>query len=165
MNINNCKNKIPNLYRIVTSNNRVLPISQPQSSNSATQAYSFNDNTNITFCTVTPVSAPSIKPNALPFIGVKTQDVIITNTYFNPIMLEIEMVEYDDEVLAYALYGNQSKSMEDGIYSIYNFENDIYKQYNLFEIKDKFTGQPLYEVREKRSDIDFNKDFDNLSQI
>ena len=75
------------------------------------------------------------------------------------------MVEYDDEVLAYALYGNQSKSLEDGIYTIYNFENDIYKQYNLFEIKDKFTGQPLYEVREKRSQIDFNKDFDTVSDV
>ena len=39
-------------------------------------------------------------------------------------MLEVEMVEYDDEVLAYALYGNQSKSLEDGIYTQYNFQND-----------------------------------------
>ena len=117
------------------------------------------------FCTVTPSSAPSIKPNAVPNIGVATQDIIITNTFFNPIMLEVEMVEYDDEVLAYALYGNQSKSLEDGIYTQYNFDNDIYKQYNLFEIKDKFTGVPLFEVREKRNEIDFGKDFNSVSNF
>ena len=79
-------------------------------------------------------------------------------------MLEIEMVEYDDEVLAYALYGNQSKSMEDGIYSIYNFENDIYKQYNLYETRDQF-GAPLYEVKQDRgNNIDFTKAFNNIAQ-
>ena len=68
--------------------------------------------------------------------------------------------------MAYALYGNQSKSLEDGIYTIYNFDDDIYKQYNLFEIKDQFTGATsLYEVREKRTQIDFSKNFNNLSQI
>ena len=157
--------KIPNLYRIVTSNNRVLPISQPQTSNSATQAYSFNDNTSITFCTVTPVSAPSIKPNSTPFIGNPTQKVIITNTFFNPLMLEIEMVEHNDETLAFALYGNQTKSLEDGIYTIYNFGDEIYRQYNLYEVKDQFTGKPLYEVREQKQTIDPTKDFDTITNF
>jgi hypothetical protein len=163
--LNDSSNKISNLFRIITSNNRVLPISQPQSSNSATQAYSFNDNTNITFCTVTPVSAPSIKPNATPFIGNPGQEVIITNTFFNPLMLEIEMVEHDNETLAYALYSNQTKSLEDGIYTIYNFGDEIYRQYNLYEVKDKFTGKPLYEVREQKQTIDPTKDFDTITNF
>jgi len=163
--LNDDSNKISNLFRIVTSNNRVLPISQPQSSNSATQAYSFNDNTNMTFCSVTPVSAPSIKPNATPFIGNPGQEVIITNTFFNPVMLEIEMVEHDNETLAYALYSNQTKSLEDGIYTIYNFGDEIYRQYNLYEVKDKFTGKPLYEVREQKQTIDPTKDFDTITNF
>jgi len=75
------------------------------------------------------------------------------------------MVDHDFDTLAYALYGNQTKSLEDGIYTIYNFNNDIYKQYNLYEIKDQFTGSPLFEVREERTAIDFSKSFDNITQI
>jgi hypothetical protein len=75
------------------------------------------------------------------------------------------MVEHDVETLAFALFGNQTKSLEDGIYTIYNFNDDIYKQYNLYEIKDKFTGKPLFEVREERVSIDFTKTFTNITTI
>ena len=159
------QDKIQNLFRIITSNNRALPITQNQGNSNASQAYTFNDNSTTVFCTVTPSSAPSIKPNAIPFIGNPQQEVIITNTFFNPVMLEIEMVEYDDETLAYALYSNQTKSLEDGIYTIYNFGNQIYKQYNLYEIKDQFTGKPLYEVREQKFTIDPTKDFDDITEF
>jgi len=77
-------------------------------------------------------------------------------------MLEIEMVEFDDETLAYALFSNQTKSLEDGIYTIYNFGNEIYRQYNLYEIKDRFSGKPLFEVREQKFTIDPTKDFDDI---
>ena len=80
-------------------------------------------------------------------------------------MLELEMVEYDHETLAYALYSNQTKSLEDGIYTIYNFADEIYKQYNLYEVKDQFTGKPLFEVREKKSTIDPNKEFDIITDF
>ena len=158
-------NKIQNLFRIITSNNRSLIIQQNQGNSNSSPAYTFNDNATSIFCTLTPSSAPSIKPNAVPFIGNPGQDVIITNTFFNPVMLEIEMVEYDDETLAYALYSNQTKSLEDGIYTIYNFGDQIYKQYNLYEVKDQFTGKPLYEVREQKSIIDPTKDFDDITDF
>lgn len=159
------QDKIPNLFRIITSNNRALPISQSQGNSNATQAYTFNDNSSSVFCTVTPSSAPSIKPNAIPFIGNPQQQVILTNTFFDPVMLEIEMVEFDDETLAYALFSNQTKSLEDGIYTIYNFGNEIYRQYNLYEVKDQFTGKPLYEVREQKFNIDVTKDFDDITDF
>ena len=159
------QDKIQNLFRIITSNNRALPITQNQGNDNASQAYTFNDNSTTVFCTLTPSSAPSIKPNAVPFIGNPQQSVIITNTFFNPVMLEIEMVEFDDETLAYALFSNQTKSLDDGIYTIYNFGNQIYKQYNLFEVKDQFTGKPLYEVREQKFTIDPTKDFDDITNF
>jgi len=159
------QDKIQNLYRIITSNNRALPITQNQGNSNASVAYTFNDNSTSVFCTLTPSSAPSIKPNALPFIGNPQQDVIITNTFFDPVMLEIEMVEFDDETLAYALFSNQTKSLEDGIYTIYNFGNQIYRQYNLYEVKDQFTGKPLYEVREQKFTIDPTKDFDDITNF
>jgi hypothetical protein len=159
------QDKIQNLFRIITSNNRALPVSQNQGNSNASQAYTFNDNSTSVFCTVSPSSAPSIKPNAIPFIGNPLQDVIITNTFFNPVMLEIEMVEFDEETLAYALFSNQTKSLEDGIYTIYNFGNQIYRQYNLYEVKDQFTGKPLYEVREQKFTIDPTKDFDDITNF
>jgi hypothetical protein len=158
--------KINNFFRVITSNNRAEPVNQNlTNSNQKAIRYRFNDNSTLTFCTVSPASASNVKPNALPFIGQPNQKVIITNTYFNPVMLEVEMVEHDIETIAFALFGNQSKSLDDGIYTIYNFNNDIYKQYNLYEIKDKFTGKPLFEVREERASIDFNKTFNNITTI
>jgi hypothetical protein len=159
------QDKIQNLFRIITSNNRALPITQNQGNSNASVAYTFNDNSTSVFCTVSPSSAPSIKPNAIPFIGNPQQEVIITNTFFDPVMLEIEMVEFDDETLAYALFSNQTKSLEDGIYTIYNFGNQIYRQYNLYEVKDQFTGKPLFEVREQKFTIDPTKDFDDITNF
>jgi len=159
------QDKIQNLFRIITSNNRALPVTQSQGNSNASVAYTFNNNSTSVFCTVSPSSAPAIKPNAVPFIGNPQQDVIITNTFFDPVMLEIEMVEFDDETLAYALFSNQTKSLEDGIYTIYNFGNQIYRQYNFYEVKDQFTGKPLYEVREQKFTIDPTKDFDDITNF
>ena len=162
----NSGSKIRNFFRIITSNNKVTAVS---SNNTNTEnkslSYNFNDNSTLVFATVTPSSESNVKPNVLPFIGEPGQDVIITNTFFNPIMVEIEMVEHDIETLAYALYGPQSKSLEDGVYTIYNFDKEIYKQYNLFEIKDEFTGAPLFEIRDPKTNIDFSKEFDDISEV
>lgn len=158
--------KLNNFFRVITSNNRAEPVNQNlTNSNQKAIRYRFNDNSTLTFCTVSPASASNVKPNALPFIGQPNQQVIITNSFFNPVMIEVEMVQHDVETLAFALFGNQTKSLEDGIYTIYNFNNDIYKQYNLYEIKDRFTGKPLFEVREERTGIDFSKTFNNITSI
>lgn len=158
--------KIRNFFKIITSNNRAEPVNQNlTNTNQKAIRYNFNNNSTLVFCTASPSSATSVKPNTLPFIGQPNQQVIITNTYFNPVMIEVEMVEYDTESIAYGMFGNQTKSLEDGIYTIYNFENDIYKQYNLYEIKDQFTGKPLFEVREEKFNIDFSKTFDNITNI
>lgn len=158
--------KLRNFFKVVTSNNRAEPVNQNlTNTNQKAIRYNFNDNSTLVFCTVSPSSASNVKPNVLPFIGQPNQEVIITNTFFNPVMIEIEMVEHDIETIAYGIFGNQSKSLEDGIYTIYNFENEIYKQYNLFEIKDQFTGKPLFEVRQERDNIDFTKDFDTVTDV
>ena len=115
------------------------------------------------FCTVSPSSAPSNKANATPFIGQPNQNIVMTNTFFNPISMDIELAEHDIDTLAIALYGNQTKSMEDGIYTMYDSNLNIYKQYNLYEIRDEFNDL-LYEVRQDRDDnIDFSKNFNNIT--
>ena len=73
------------------------------------------------------------------------------------------MVDHDFDTLAIALYGNQSKSIDDGIYTIYDFSNNIYQQYNLYEVRDQFNDQ-LYEIRANRgNNIDFSKVFNQIN--
>lgn len=157
--------KVQNFFTVVTSNNKTEPVNQNlTNTNQKSIRYRFNDNSSLVFATVSPSSTSNVKPNVLPFIGSPDQEVIITNTFFNPVMVEIEVVNHDIQTLAYGLFGNQSKSVQDGIYTIYNFNNEIYKQYNIFEIKDRFQGEPLYEISEERSNIDFSKNFNEISQ-
>ncbi len=164
--LDDTNNILPNLYRVVTSANLTEAVNQ-NLSNSSQKAirYRFNDNSNLLFTTLTPSSPSSITPNKIPFIGSPGQTVVITNTFFNPVTIELEMVEYDTETLAYGLFGNQSKGIQDGKYTIYDFENRIYKQYNLYEIQDEFTGEPLFEIREETNEIDDTKDFDTITDI
>ena len=158
--------KVNNVFRVVTSNNRAEAVNQNlTNTNQKAVRYRFNDNSTLVFCTVSPNSSSNVKPNTFPFIGQPNQQVIITNTFFNPIMIEVEMVDQDVQTLAYGLFGNQSKSIEDGIYTIYDFNNNIYKQYDLYEIKDKYTGAPLFEIREQRNNIDFTKNFSTVTTI
>jgi hypothetical protein len=161
----NDNTKIPNFYRIVTSSFYCSPVvSNLTSTTQKAIRYQYsNTATNLMFLTVTPSSAPSSKPNTVPFIGQPGQNVILTNTYFNPTTIEVEMVEHDSSTLAHALYGNQSKAVSSGIYSIYDNNNNIYKQYNLYEVKDDF-NETLYEIRENREDIDETLNFEDITE-
>jgi hypothetical protein len=164
--LNDDGTKIPNFFRIVTSNFFCEPVLQNLTNTSQKAVrYRYVDGvTNLMFCTLSPSSSPTNKPNATPFIGQPNQNIIITNTFFNPITIDVEIVEHDISTLAIALYGNQTKSIDDGIYTIYDEQNNIYKQYNLFEIRDDFNTL-LYEVRENRNNnIDFSKNFSNITQ-
>ena len=162
----NDNKKLPNFYKIVTSSFYCTPVTANiTSSTQKSVRYQYSEGaTNFMFLTITPSSAPSNKPNTVPFIGSPGQKIILTNTYFNPTTIEIDMVEYDSTTLAYALYGNQTKAVTPGIYTIYDKDNNIYKQYNLFEIKDDF-NDTIYEVREKRTDIDETLNFDTITNI
>ena len=157
--------KIPNFFRMITSCFYCEPVvvNQVNTTQKAIR-YRYVDGTaNLLFCTLSPSSSPTNKPNATPYIGQPDQSIIITNTFFNPVTVEIDMVEYDISSLAIALYGNQTKSIDDGIYTIYDSENNIYRQYNLYEIRDQFNAL-LYEVRQNRgTNIDFSKNFTNIS--
>ena len=157
--------KIPNFFRVVTSSFFCEPVvSNEVNTTQKSIRYRYVDgNSNLIFLTLSPSSSPTNKPNATPFIGQPDQNIIISNTYFNPVTLEIEMVEYDVSSLAIALYGNQTKSIDDGIYTIYDTENNIYRQYNLYEIRDQFNAL-LYEVRQNRgNNIDFSKNFTTIT--
>jgi hypothetical protein len=162
--LNDDGTKITNFYRIVTSSFYCEPVISDQTNTSQKAIrYRYVDNpTDLLFLTLSPSSSPTNKPSATPFIGQPNQNIIISNTFFNPITIDIQMAEYDIDTLAIALYGNQTKSIEDGVYTLYDTSGNIYKQYNLFEIRDNF-NELQYEVREDRgSNIDFSKNFTNI---
>ena len=163
--LNSDGSKIPNFFRVVTSSFFCEPVvTNEVNTTQKSIRYRYVDGTsNLIFLTLSPSSSPTNKPNATPYIGQPDQDIIITNTFFNPVTLEIEMVEYDVSSLAIALYGNQTKSIDDGIYTIYDSQDNIYRQYNLYEIRDQFNAL-LYEVRQSRgNNIDFSKNFTNIT--
>ena len=163
--LNSDGSKIPNFFRVITSSFFCEPVvTNEVNTTQKSVRYRYVDGSaNLIFCTLSPSSSPTNKPNATPFIGQPNQSIIISNTFFNPISIEIEMVEYDISSLAIALYGNQTKSIDDGIYTIYDAQNNIYRQYNLYEIRDQFNAV-LYEVRQSRgTNIDFSKNFTNIT--
>jgi hypothetical protein len=157
--------KIPNFFRVITSSFFCEPVvtNEVNTTQKAIRYRYVDGDSNLLFLTLSPSSSPTNKPNATPFIGQPDQDIIITNTFFNPVSVEVEMVEYDVSSLAIALYGNQTKSIDDGIYTIYDSNDNIYRQYNLYEIRDQFNAL-LYEVRQSRgNNIDFSKNFTNIT--
>ncbi|MFW6219281.1 MAG: hypothetical protein ACOC33_00305 [bacterium] len=152
-----------NFFRIVTSSNRAEPVTENVNNTSQKSIrYRFNDSGSLLFLTVTPSSAPNVKPNSTPFIGEPNQEIIISNTGFDPIMIEVELVEHNFETLAIGLFGNQARDVENGIVTYYDENNEIYKQFNVFQIRDDFNN-PLYEVKEERDSIDETQDFDTIT--
>lgn len=157
--------KVTNFYKIVTSSFYCEPITTNLTNTSQKSIrYRYTDTpTNLLFLTVTPSSSPSTRANIVPFIGQPSQTIILTNTFFNPLNIEIELVEHDISTLALGMYGNQTKALSSGIYTIYDTNNNIYKQFDLYEIKDEF-NETLYEVREERTDIDQTLNFDDITE-
>lgn len=166
INTDGTNKKIPNFYRLVTSSFYCTPVvANLSGTTNKSVRYQYSDTTsNFVFLTVTPSSAPASRPNVVPYIGVPGQKIVLTNTYVNPTSIEIEMVEHDATTLSYALYGNQSKAVAEGIYTIYDYNNNIYKQYNLFEIKDQY-NDTLYEIREAKAVIDETLTLNNITNV
>lgn len=151
-------------YRLITTNNLCQPVSQNlTSSNTNSNGYRFNDSSNFVFITLTPSSSPSFKSNATPFIGSVGQTILISNTKFSPVSIEIEMVEHDIETLTTAVEGNQIRTLDKGLVTTYNKNGEIYLQQEFFTLKDSYTGDNMYEVRKKKTEnIDFTASYDDI---
>lgn len=148
-----------NYYRIVTSNNKCEPVEQslPNVNQNATR-YRFNEGSNLTFITVSPSVAPSFKPNATPYIGKVGQQILFVNTKFEPILLDIEMVDKDVENIATMLEGSQLRSLDNGLVTTFNENNEIYHQSEHYSLKNEYTGEPIFEVKKNKTDsIDFSQ--------
>ena len=134
-------------YRIITSNNKCEPIVQaPNSSSDKSYTYRFNDSSNLAFVTVTPSSGPNFKSNITPYIGKATQRVLIVNTMFEPIQINLERTQHDADTISSMLENSQLRDLDNGIVTTFNDNNEIYHQAEHFTLKDQYTGKPVYEV-------------------
>ena len=146
-------------FRLITSNNKCEPIIQTSNdSTNKSYTYRYNESSTLSFLTLTPSSAPSFKANAAPFIGKPTQRILLVNTLFEPVMLDIEMTEHDLNTMAYMLEGSQLRDLDNGLITTYDDNNQIYHQSENYTVKDAATGKPVFEVKKnKNSSIDFSQ--------
>jgi hypothetical protein len=161
--INSDGTKLRNVVRYVATSNKTVPVSENVGNTSQKAIrYRFDDAGTLLFLQLTPSSSSDVKPNTLPFIGTVGQQIIISNTFFSPITIEIEMVQNTIQTLANILAGNQVKDVQKGILTYYDENNAITHQFNLFEIKDNVADVPLYEVKEIRTNIDETQNFNDV---
>lgn len=156
--------KLRNVTRYVVTSNRVVPISQNVGTTSQrANRYRFDDSGTLIFLQVTPSSSSDVKPNVQPFIGNAGQTILISNTNFSPVTIEIDLVENTIDTLANYVSGEQIKDVDNGILTYYDNNRNIIKQFDLYEIKDDVTNVSLYEVKEERDNIDETQDFDDVT--
>lgn len=162
--INTDGTKLRNTVRYVVTSNKVSPISDNVGNTSTKSTrWRFDDSGSKLFLQLTPSSSSDVKPNALPFIGVPEQIILLSNTYFSPLTMEIEMVENTIDTLTDIVAGEQIKDVQKGILTHYSKDREITKQFDLYVIKDDVSDVPLYEVKERRQNIDETEDFDNVT--
>lgn len=156
--------KIRNVVRYVVTSNKVVPVSENVGNTSQKAIrYRFDDSGTLLFVQLTPSSSSDVKPNASPFIGTPDQIIIISNTFFSPLVIEVDMVENTIETLTNFVAGEQIKDVDNGLLTYYNKDRIITRQFNIYEIKDDVGDVPLYEVKEKRTNIDETQDFDDVT--
>jgi hypothetical protein len=78
-------------------------------------------------------------------------------------MIEVEMVDQSVKTLSYALYGQSTRDLETGVYSIFDESGNLYKQYTLLTRKKEFSNGNI-DIKQERTQIDRTQTFFNLSQ-
>ena len=151
-------------YRIVTSSNLCEPVSQNlTSANTNSNGYRFSNSGSLSFLTVTPSTSPSFRPNAIPYIGVPNQTIALINTKFDPVCLEINIVEHDIETVSTMLEGDVIRNLENGRITHYDKNGEIYLQQEMFTIKNNYTTTNIAEVRHNVNDnIDNSLDYNEI---
>lgn len=154
------------MSRLITSSNRCEPVAQNLNDSSAKGIkYRFNDASNLLFCTVTPSTSMSFKSNSLPNIGTSLQTIRLVNTKFNPICIELEMVEHDTEDIATMLEGEQLRNLNSGLITTFNKDGEIYHQAHYGHVVNNTTGMNSdFKVNNDSTTI-INGEKDNMNKI
>lgn len=163
--IDNDGYKIRNVVRYVVTSNKVsVSIENVGNTTQKTQRYRFDDAGTQIFLQLTPSSASDVKANITPFIGNIGQKILLSNTYFSPLVVEVEMVENTIDTLTDLVAGEEVKDTQNGILTYYDKNRVITKQFDLYQIKDDVTNKvPLFEIKEKRTTIDETQNFNDIT--
>lgn len=145
-------------HRIVTSSNLCEVVSSHQ--------YRFNNSGSLSFITVTPSTSPSFKANATPYIGIPNQEISLVNTKFDPVSIDIHMVEHDVETLSIMLEGEQVRNLDNGRVTTYNFNGEPYNQVEFMTVKDNYTNTNIAEVKiNKNGEFDASLPIETLKNV
>jgi hypothetical protein len=155
--------KIKNFHKIITGSDPVTPAQTSPPTQGSTTGYVLNNNGASLFLTLTPDEVSLISNLAKSDIGKSGQKILISNTFFDSIMIEVEMVDQTIKTLSYGIFGNSTRDMETGIYSVFDNQNNLYKQYNLVTRKKTFSNGEI-QYKQERDSINLNQNFNDLSQ-
>lgn len=152
----------PNFHNIVSSSNLVEAVTENLNNDSMKALrYRLNDNGSLLFLTLVNSSSNNVKPNALPYLGRANQKIILSNTFFDAKLIEVEMCEHNFDTLANALYGTRVTDCTSGKVTMFDKDGNIYKQFNNYTIKDA-NEAPKYNIFEEVSNIDFTQTLNNI---
>jgi hypothetical protein len=153
--------KIRNNFKIITTSDIVSPSTNTNTANPGSKTYTLDPNGSFLFLTVTPSEGGTISNNKSLNIGTQGQTISISNTFFDPFMLEVQMVDQNIKTLSYGMYGNSTRDLETGIYTIFDETGKIYKQYTLGQ-KKKLTSNGIVDFRQIRNNVNLNLTFNDI---
>ena len=145
--------------RLIKSCNRCEPIvvNTGDGYPKATRYNLTDGSSNYVFCTVSPSSSPTFRPNSRPYIGEPGVEVKVINTFFTPQLITVEMVDHDFDTISTMLEGSQLRDLDNGLITTFDENGQIYHQSEHYSLKNSM-GKPVYEVKkEKNTSIDFTQ--------
>lgn len=151
-------------YKIISSSNTCSMV--PPNANNASETttkYALSTEGNLVFCTLTPSGSLSFLSNSSDISnGVS---VVISNTKFNPVMVEIEMVEHDAETITTMLEGDQLRNLDTGTITTFNKDGGIYHQAKYGNAVDPNNDKHYdFKINQDDSNINYNEE-ESLSDI
>ena len=154
----NHNNKIRNFFKIIASSDRVSVSNNTNTANPGQKVYVLDPNGGFLFLTVTPDEGGSISSNQTVNIGSQGQTIMLSNTFFDPVLIEVEMVDQNLKTISYGIFGDSTRDLGTGIYTIFDENDNIYKQYNIGSIKSQTTGA-IVEFKQQRANANLNQTF------
>ena len=113
--------------------------------------YRYNESGTLSFLSLSPSTSPSFKGSTQkPFIGTPNQKIVISNTKFDPVCIEIEMCKNDFDTITTVLTGNQIRSLDNGLLTTLNENNEVFNQYEFYTIKDTYTKTDMYDIKKSK---------------
>lgn len=145
-------------FKIITSNNKAT------NADPSSNVWMFNYSSNYTFCTVTPSANMSFNSMSLPDIGEAGTRISLVNTKFNPMMLEIEIVDNDIDTIATLINGDQLRNLDKALITTFDEDGGILSQSSYGNVVNANNGvNHDYRVHNENA-IDFDE-IDKLREI